>query len=174
MIPSPRSTGTARVAVAVAALLFGTTGVAGQVFAPGLPATTTAGWRVVIGGGVLVLLSIAAGQAPWRFRLRRWHVVIGSLAFLGFQLGFFAAVDRLGVAAATIVTIGSGPIVAGLLDRVRRGTRLRRRWLVGIGLAITGIAVMTGMNGVVLNTAGLACAVAAGFCFPVFGEVIRD
>jgi DME family drug/metabolite transporter len=64
--------------------------------------------------------------------------------------------------------------VAGLLDRVRRGTRLRGRWWVGVALAIAGIAVMTGANGVTLDPTGVASAVAAGCCFPVFGDAIRD
>ncbi len=164
----------ARAAVGAAALLFGTSGVATRLLAPELPAATTAGWRIVIGGGVLVLFSVAVGQPPWRFALRRWSIVGGAVAFLGFQLGFFAAIDRLGVAAATIITIGTSPIVAGLLDRVRRGTRLRRRWWAGVALAIAGIAVMTGMNGVVLDPVGVASAAAAGCCFPVFGDAIRD
>ena len=168
------SAAAARTSVGSAALLFGTSGVAGQLMAPGLAAATIAGWRVLIGGGALVLISVVAGQAPWRFSLRRSAIVVGGLAFLGFQLGFFMAVGRLGVAAATIVTIGTGPIVAGLLDRVRRGTRLRPRWWVGVALAIAGIAVMTGMDGVALDPIGVTSAVAAGCCFPVFGDAIRD
>ena len=160
-------------AVGAAALLFGTSGVAGQVMAPGLAPATTAGWRVVIGGGFLVLLSAAVGQAPWRFSLRRWSIVVGGLAFLGFQLGFFVAVDRLGVAAATIVTIGTGPVVAGVLDRVRQRTRLRPRWWIGVTLAVAGIAVMTGLAGMALEPLGMASAVAAGCCFPLFGDAIR-
>ena len=169
-----RRTPAARTAVGTAALLFGTSGVAGQLLAPGLAPATAAGWRVLIGGGALVVLSVVARQAPWRYPLRRPAIVIGGLAFLGFQLGFFMAVGRLGVAAATIVTIGTGPIVAGMLDRLRRGTRLRPRWWAGVGLAIAGITVMTGMNGVRLDPVGVASAVAAGCCFPVFGDVIRD
>jgi DME family drug/metabolite transporter len=169
----PRSSGRARAAVGAAALLFGTSGVATRLLAPDLPAATAAGWRVVIGGGLLVLISVVAGQPPWRFSLRRWSIVIGALAFLGFQLGFFLAIGRLGVATATVVSIGTGPIAAGLLDRMRRGTRLRGRWWVGVATAISGIAVMTGANGVTLVPVGVASAVAAGCCFPVFGDAIR-
>ena len=171
---SPRSSGRAGAAVGSAAVLFGTSGVATRLLAPDLPAATAAGWRIVIGGGLLVLISVVAGQPPWRFSLRRWSIVVGALAFLGFQLGFFLAIGRLGVATATVVSIGTGPIVAGLLDRVRRGTRLRGRWWVGVATAIAGIAIMTGTSGVTLDPVGVVSAVAAGCCFPVFGDAIRD
>ena len=160
--------------VAVAALLFGTSGVAAHLLAPGLPAVTTAGWRVVLGGAVLVGLSTARGQAPWRYP-RRWRVTAtGALAFLVFQLGFFLSVSIAGVATATIITIGTGPVVAGLLDRVRRGTPLRRRWWIGVAVAVLGIALTTGAGAVTLNPAGCASAMIAGCCFPLFGSAIRD
>ena len=160
--------------VAVAALLFGTSGVAAQLLAPGLPAVATAGWRVVLGGAALVGLSTARCQAPWRYPLR-WRVTLpGAIAFLVFQLGFFLSVSLAGVATATIVTIGTGPVVAGLLDRARRGTPLRRRWWIGVGVAVLGTAVTTGAGAVTLNPAAWASAMIAGCCFPVFGSAIRD
>jgi DME family drug/metabolite transporter len=96
----------------------------------------------------------------------------GAIAFLVFQLGFFLSVSLAGIATATIVTIGTGPVVAGLLDRARRGTPLLRRWWIGVGVAVLGIAVTTGA--VTLNPAGWASAMIAGCCFPVFGSAIRD
>ena len=162
------------VQVAVAALLFGTSGVAVQTLAPGLAAVTPAGWRVVLGAAVLVGLSAAGGHAPWRYSLRPGVTLPGGLAFLVFQLGFFVSVSLAGVATATIVTIGTGPVVAGLLDRARRGTPLRRHWWTGVGVAVLGIALTTGAGTVTLNPAGMASAVIAGCCFPVFGSAIRD
>ena len=160
--------------VAVAAVLFGTSGVAVQTLAPGLAAVTTAGWRVVLGAAVLVGLSATRGHAPWRYS-PRWRVTLpGGLAFLVFQLGFFVSVSLAGVATATIVTIGTGPVVAGLLDRARRGTPLRARWWTGVGVAVVGIALTTGAGTVTVNPAGMASAVIAGSCFPVFGSAIRD
>ena len=169
-----RSTSAAIGAVAAAAVLFGTSGVATRLLAPGLAAPTTAGWRIVIGGGVLVVVSAAVGRAPWSYP-HRWRVIVpGALAFLGFQLGFFLAVGRVGVATATILTIGTGPVVAGLLDRVRRGTELLLRWWMGVGVAIAGIALVTGAGGVLFDPIGWAAAVGAGCCFPLFGDAIRD
>ena len=160
--------------VGAAALLFGTSGVATQLLAPGLAATSAAGWRVVIGGSVLVVICAALGRAPWSYPARWWVIASGALAFLGFQVGYFLAVGRVGVAAATILAIGTGPVVAGLLDRVRHGTALPVRWWLGVAVAITGIALMTGAGGVVFDMVGGAAAIGAGCCFPIFGDAVRD
>jgi DME family drug/metabolite transporter len=161
-------------AVGAAALLFGTSGVATQLLAPGIVATSAAGWRVVIGGSVLVAICAALGRAPWSYPARWWVIASGSLAFLGFQVGYFLAVGRVGVAAATILAIGTGPVVAGLLDRVRHGAALPVRWWIGVAVAITGIAVMTGAGNVVFEVVAGAAAIGAGCCFPFFGDAIRD
>jgi DME family drug/metabolite transporter len=100
-------------------------------------------------------------------------ILPGGLAFVGFQLGYFLAANRVGVATATIVTIGVGPLAAGLLDRVRRGTALRVRWWVGVVVAAIGIAVTTGADILVIDPTGWAAAIAAGCCFPFFGDAIR-
>lgn len=163
-----------RIAVAAASVLFGTTAIVTLLLAPELPAATAAGWRVVIGGLGLVAVSMVAGHAPWRYPARWAPTVIGGLSFLLFQCGFFFAVSRVGAATATIVAIGTGPVVAGLIDRVHRGVRLRRRWWIGVGVAVVGIAVMSSADGVVPDPAGWAGAVASGAFFALFGAAIRD
>jgi len=163
-----------KICVAVAAVLFGTSGVAVQLFAPGLPAATTAGWRVVLGGATLIAFSAAGGQGPWRYA-QRWLVTfVGAVAFLVFQLGFFASVSLCGVATATIITIGTGPVVAGAIERVRHGTPLRGRWWIGLGVAVIGIALSTGAGVVTPDPAGWFSALLAGCCFPIFGAAVRE
>ena len=161
-------------AVASASALFGTTAVATLLLAPELPAVTTAGWRVVVGGLVLVAISVLFGRAPWHYRMRWRPVIVGGLAFVAFQLGFFAAVGRVGAATATIIAIGVSPIAAGAIDRVQRGIRLRRSWWVGIVVAVAGIAVLSGADGVLPDPLGWASAVMSGCFFAVFGAAIRD
>ena len=160
--------------VAAAAVLFGTSGTAVELLAPGLPAVTTAGWRVVLGGTLLVGLSALQGQAPWRYPLRLRVTAPGALAFLIFQLGFFLSVNLAGVTTATIITIGTGPVVAGMLERARRGMPLRRRWWIGVIVAVLGIGLTTGIGGVSSNFTGWASAIVAGCCFPLFGSAVRD
>jgi DME family drug/metabolite transporter len=157
-----------RAAVAAAAILFGTSATSTRLV-DGMPdALTVAAWRQVIGGSALVVAAAVIGQAIWRYPFRWRPTIVGGLAVVAFQVGFFAAVDRLGVATATMVVIGTGPIAAGLLDRLLHGTRPTRRWVTGVAVAIAGIAMMSGGGGDVV-AADWLLAVAAGWCFPIYG-----
>lgn len=172
--PSHRTStpGAGRVAIAGGAVLFGTSATATRLV-DGMPdALTLAAWRQLLGGLALVAVSVAIGQAAWRYRWRPGPTIVGGLAVVAFQAGFFAAVERLGVATATMVVIGTGPVVAGLLDRLLDGTRATGRRCGGIAVAIAGIAVMGG-GGQRFAVADCLLAVAAGACFPVYGAATR-
>jgi DME family drug/metabolite transporter len=165
------SSASGRVAIAAAAVLFGTSATSTRLV-DGLPdALTVAAWRQVIGGVALVVVAAAFGQAVWRYPFRWRPTTVGGLAVVAFQVGFFDAVDRLGVATATMVVIGTGPIAGGLLDRLLHGTRPTRRWVAGVAVAITGIAMMSGGGDVVM--AHWLLAIAAGCCFPIYGAATR-
>jgi DME family drug/metabolite transporter len=168
--PTPAARG--RLAVAAAAVLFGTSATATRLV-DGMPhPSTVAAWRQIIGGVALLATAAACGQAVWRYPARWPPTLIGAAAVIGFQAGFFAAVERLAVATATMVVIGTGPIGAAVLDRWRFGIRPSRRWAVGVGLAAAGMVGMSGgADAVVVGDWLLAAA--AGACFPIYGAATR-
>ncbi|MGQ0574189.1 MAG: DMT family transporter [Pseudonocardia sp.] len=174
---SPGRTVSGTLAVAVAAALFGTSATVAQRYAPGLDAGSVAAWRLVVGGTVLVVAAWVASCAPWRFparglSTRPWTVLLGAGAVVAFQVGYFAAVERLGVGQATVLTIATSPIAAGLADHARGQAGLTGRWAAGVILAVAGIALLGGA-GWTVDPAGWALAIAAGCCFPVYGAVLR-
>jgi DME family drug/metabolite transporter len=61
-----------------------------------------------------------------------------------YQLCFFAAVVRTGVAVGTVVAIGSAPILAGGLGWLARGERPDRRWAAATALAVVGCGLLIG------------------------------
>lgn len=162
----------APLAVAVAAALFGTSATVAQLHAPALEPVSIAAWRLIVGGTALVVASWAAGCAPWRFAARPATVLLGSGTVVAFQAGYFAAVERLGVAQATVVTIAAGPIAAGVLDHCRGRASMTGRWAAGAGLTVAGVAVMSS-GGWSTDATGWALAILAGCGFPVYGEVLR-
>src|SRR5215218_8531366 len=98
-----------RLLVLLAAVCFGTTGTA-QALGPDAAPLTVGAARIAIGGALLLLVARAApaAAAPWP---RRELAVIAA-AIAVYQLSFFAAVDRTGVAVGTVVALGSAPALA--------------------------------------------------------------
>jgi DME family drug/metabolite transporter len=155
--------------VLAAAVLWGTTGTA-QAFAPteAQPAAVGA-LRLAIGGVALLILASARGV------LRsggRWPVVATALAagsMAAYQLCFFAAVARTGVAVGTIVAIGSAPILAGLLGLGVRGERPGRRWAAATVLAVVGCGLLIRPGGdVSVDAGGVVLALGAGVAYATY------
>ena len=158
----------ATIAVAIAATLFATTGTAADLGPESLSPMAAGAWRALIGGlGLLAWmwlrhrpLSLAA--LDWRW------VLVGGIAVAGYQLTFFEAVSRTGVAVGTLVTIGTGPVVAGLIDAVTTRTSPRRRWATGAVAAVAGVTLLT-LDAPEVDLDGVLLALVAGTTFPFYG-----
>ena len=158
--------------MAVAAVLFGTSGSAARLGAPDLDPAVVAAWRVLIGGAVLLVVSCLLGCSPWRYRVRVHQLLLGSGTVAGFQLAFFSAVERLGVAQATVLAIVTAPIAAALTDHARGRAALTARWSLGVLIAGVGVTLMS--NGSwTLDPVGVSLSVTAGCCFLVYASVLR-
>src|SRR4051812_8147369 len=131
----------ARSSILVAAVLFGTTGTAQALGPAGLSPLSVGAARVVIGGGVLGVLALARPRAV--ARMSPALVVCAGAAVAAYQLTFFEAVHRAGVAVGAVVAIGSGPVAAGALERALGDAWPGRRWLAATALAIGGIVALS-------------------------------
>jgi DME family drug/metabolite transporter len=87
-----------------------------------------------------------------------------AVAIAVYQLAFFAAVDLTGVALGTVVAIGTGPAVAGVLGALVNGEGLTARWAAATALAGIGVVVLVlaGSEGASANVGGIALAILAG------------
>ncbi len=152
-----------------AAVLWGTTGTA-QAFAPaGASSISIGAVRLVIGGAALLIFAGAQGLL-WQFRdLPRIAWLASALAMAAYQLAFFEGVRRTGVAAGTIVTIGSAPIFAGMLMAFANRRAPSGRWMVATALAILGCVLLVTSGGeVTVQPAGIALALAAGASYALY------
>ncbi len=159
-------------AVLLAAALFGTTGTA-QALGPS--ATTPLGVgaaRLVLGGlALLALLPLVGGRRAEVLAL--WRTPAGLVAGLCtglYQVCFFAAVERAGVAVGTLAAIGSGPVLTGLLAVWLLGERPGRTWLAATGLCLTGLALLVlggGADGAA-DPLGVLLALAAGLAYAAY------
>ncbi|MEU0668300.1 EamA family transporter [Streptomyces lavendulocolor] len=127
-------------------------------------------WRCV--GGLVLLLGVLAVRRRRVARTvesgrRRALRVLGTGTGLAlFQSAYFAAVDATGLAVATVVTLGAGPVLIALGARLTMGERLGRGGAVAVAGALAGLVVLVlGGGGVAVRLAGVALAVlsAAGY-----------
>jgi DME family drug/metabolite transporter len=158
----------ATAAVAVAAVLFATTGTAAELGPEALSPRTAGAWRALI-GGVGLALWMWVRHRPVLIRSLDWPwVLVGGIAVAGYQVTFFDAVARTGVAVGTLVTIGTGPIVAGLIDGLLNRRPPSLRWLSGALAAIGGVGLLT-LDAPDADAAGIGLALLAGTTFPFYG-----
>ncbi|MFG2601969.1 DMT family transporter [Streptomyces sp. NPDC048514] len=127
-------------------------------------------WRCALG---LLLLLAGRGVRP-RVRpaasrpvgRRISRAVATGLALAVFQTAYFAAVQSTGLAVATVVTLGAGPVLLALGARLLLGERLGAGGLVAVAGALAGLAVLTfGGSAATVRPAGvlLALTSAAGY-----------
>ena len=155
-----------------AAVLFGTTGTTASFAPTGATPVSIGSARLVIGGaGLIVALPWLGGsrRSALSLWLNRWGFVAGVMTAL-YQLAFFAGVARAGVALATLVTIGSGPVIVGLLSWLLLRERPTVSWWVSTAICIAGLVLLaldgSGQPGV--DVGGLALALASGFGYAVY------
>ncbi|GAA3793015.1 DMT family transporter [Sphaerisporangium flaviroseum] len=149
-----------------AAILWGTAGTAGTLALSG-PAdpVALAAARLVIGG---LVLAVAAGPATRSLlaRGRPLPLLAAAGAVAAYQLCYFAAVGRTGVAVGTVVAIGSGPVFTGLLSWLYDRRRPGRRWTLATAAAVAGCAALvSGGEAVGVDPAGVLLALAGGLLY---------
>lgn len=157
-----------------AALLWGTTGTA-QAFAPaGFDPKVIGALRLLIGGIALLLLVIKRKEFGG---FRSWiqlPVLLAAAFTASYQLCFFAAVAKTGVAIGTIVGIGSAPIAGGVLGLIFLGERPGKRWLLATILAIIGCTLLSFSGGdVAIDPVGILLALGAGLSYAAYTLMIK-
>ncbi len=165
-------TGPAVAAVLGAAVLFGTTGTAQALGPDGTSPLGVGAVRLAVGGLALLLVLPVVGGST-RGAVGLWRTPLGLLAggcTALYQVCFFAAVDRAGVALGTLVTIGSGPVFAGLLGALLLRERVQASWLVATGACVGGLALLSlaGSRGGSADPAGLLLALASGLAYAAY------
>jgi DME family drug/metabolite transporter len=163
----------ARTQVLIAAILFGTTGTA-QALGPDSSTPLTVGAsRILVGGSILAVMALASGG--FRGRWSVGHVLLAGAGVAVYQLAFFQAVADTGVAVGAIVAIGSGPVFAGILERVLDGVWPGRTWLIATALATAGVVVLSlaSATDASLSATGIALALVSGLGYATYTIVAK-
>lgn len=157
--------------VVAAAVLFGSTGTT-RALGPDEATTLGVGAVRLALGAVVLALGVAVAGRPWG-ALRPLAVAVGGLAVAGYQVTFFTGTQRTGVAVGTVTALATGPVVAGLLEVVRRRRLPSPTWIGATVLAIVGVSLIVGASGgVEFDPVGTSAAVAAGACYAVYATTV--
>ncbi|GAA1376980.1 DMT family transporter [Streptomyces beijiangensis] len=158
----------------VAGAAWGTAGAAASLLyrASDLGPVALTFWRCA--GGLALMLVVRAVRRPRtavhavgahpRTKLLRIAATGGT--FTVFQVAYFAAVQDTGLAVATVVTLGAGPVLIAAGARLTMGERLGGGGIGAVTGAIGGLAVLVlGSGGGAVRPAGVAWALlsAAGY-----------
>jgi len=162
------------VLVLLAAILWGTVGTTQTFLTEGIQPLTVAAMRSGIGGGMLLIIAIAMKKI--QFRHWSWkYTFYAALSMALFQPLFFTSVRLTGVAIGTVVTIGSSPVFAGLIEWLYFKNKPTRTWGIATVLAIFGCVLLFVNKGqATVNPLGISLALCAGIAFATYTHVSKS
>jgi drug/metabolite transporter, DME family len=154
--------------LAVAGVLWGTGGLLGALLGEvsGLSPMAVATYRLTVGGALLCgYLLLTGRRLPRTGAALRRVAAVGALA-AAFQGCYFAAVSCTSVSLATLVTIGTAPVVVLVAERLAGRRASGRRTVLGACLALLGLGLLVGVpSGGAAQLPGVLLAAAAGTGF---------
>ena len=139
-VPSSSTLGT--LAVVVACVLWGTTGTAASFLPDDVSPLATGASTMGIGGILLLLATPRGAMTAIRSGASRRWLLIGAVGVVIYPLAFYSSMDLAGVAIGNVVSLGSGPVFAAILEWLWERRRLSTRWLVATMIAVAGIILL--------------------------------
>lgn len=179
--PSIRNSArTGMVFIAIAAGSWGTIGIAVSILyrVARTDALSISFLRLAIAAPVLVLISwVLAGPLFARVTRRDLAImVLMGTAFASYQVCYFAAIPRIGVALAVLLNICSAPIFIALLARCFLGERLTTAMIGALVGAVGGTALLVAApnpQAAPVSFIGASLAVGAGASYAVVAVCAR-
>lgn len=150
--------------VALAGIAWGTGGPTGALLFQhsSLNSTAISFWRLLGGAVWLAAACRLLGRAPigQQFAAAPMRYLLSGLGLAVCQLGYFAAIPRIGVAVSTVIALGAGPLFIALGARERITSTLLLA-VLGLALLVSGSegsggAPVAGVTLSLLSAAGYA------------------
>ncbi|MGX8700386.1 DMT family transporter [Caproiciproducens sp.] len=162
--------------VALAAVLWGTTGVVGRKLIESyhVPALCTAAWRLVIAAPCLMLWEKFSNRGETKKNICKkdlpWFFIYGA-AVAAYQLCFFSALNIAPVSVVSIITLCLAPIFVACLAPFLVKEPISRITVIAISLSVIGTVMVIGVQnfrGGTNTQFGYLLAVAAGICYAFY------
>ncbi|NMO04816.1 EamA family transporter [Gordonia sp. TBRC 11910] len=135
------------IAIILASVFWGTTGTAATLLPTTVSPLATGAATMSIGGALLALSApreslkvFRGGRATWRW------LVPGAVGVVAYPLAFYSSMSLAGVAIGNVVSLGTAPLFAALLEQLLDPRDRHRpttpRWRLSAAVAIAGIALL--------------------------------
>ncbi|WP_457035509.1 DMT family transporter [Geodermatophilus sp. SYSU D01176] len=172
--------------VLAAAVLWGTTGTAAAL-APRVGSLAVGAAAMGVGGLLQAATALGVVRAHRAGLVAQWRTLaVSAVAVAVYPLAFYTSMRLAGVAVGTVVSIGSAPMAAALIERVVDRRPLSRRWALGATAGVVGVLALavarageeaaTGGPGA-RPVLGIALGLVAGLTYAVYswgaGRVMR-
>jgi DME family drug/metabolite transporter len=165
-------------ALVLASLLWGTTGTAASFMPVGVGPLAIGASTMAVGGVLLFAVSARASIAAMRDAASRRWLLVGALGVFVYPLAFYTSMNLAGVAIGNVVSLGTGPVFAALLEWVFERHRLSRLWLGCTAVAVLGVILLAaGADGAVAGrpdspsariAAGVGLGLLAGLAYALY------
>ncbi len=159
----------------LASLLWGTTGTAASFMPESVNPLAIGASTMTIGGLLLFAIAARVSLGALRDGASRPWLLLGAIGVVVYPLSFYLSMDLAGVAIGNVVSLGTGPVFAALLEWLFERRGLSRRWLICTGIAIGGVALLAlGGHGASSSNAasdvvpGILFGVLAGFAYALY------
>jgi len=129
-------------ALILASMLWGTTGTAASFLPDSVSPLAVGASTMTIGGLLLFAVSARPSLAAVRASSSRRWVLIGAVGVFVYPLAFYSSMSLAGVAIGNVVSLGTGPVFAALLEWIVERRRLTLRWALCTAVAIQGVILL--------------------------------
>jgi DME family drug/metabolite transporter len=133
---------------------------------------------MVVGALLLFVFSAAKSISALRDAASRPWLILGALGVIVYPLAFYSAMNLAGVAIGNVVSLGTGPVLAALLEWAFERRRPTRVWAVCTTVAVVGVGLLAlGARGSVVGRVdagpgaviiGVALGLVAGFAYALY------
>ncbi len=143
--------------ILIAGSLWATTGTSASFLPADISPLATGAASFIVGSLLLFLTSSSSSVGVLKFARIRLRLGVAALAVAVFPLAFYTSMNLAGVAVGTVVTVGSAPIFAAVLEIVVFRRRPRLRWMVASAAAGAGVLLLA-FSGVTSEAEGRTAA----------------
>ncbi len=160
----------ALLALLVACLMWGTTGVVATFMTDDVSTLAIGSFTMGVGGAILAAITWRDVRTAIRIPAARSWILWGGLGVLVYPLAFYTGMDLIGVAVGNSIALGSGPLFAGLIEWISTRAVPAVRWFVALGVASTGLifVAIAGGNDGSGALSGIGFGVLAGIAYALY------